>query len=105
MARHGVSVDDLQFAGTSTKARTAHDDLGRRPPRRLVVSRPRVAAACDLIQNAAVASILLDHTAQPAPRIPELFGYLTWVFGLSAGFVFVAGWIAAALQTGRMAPR
>jgi hypothetical protein len=64
-----------------------------------------LAAACDLIQNAAVATVLLDHTAQPAPGIAELFGYLTWAFGISAGFVFVAGWTVAALRARRTAPR
>jgi hypothetical protein len=145
MTRHGVSVDDLQFAGTSAKAQRAHDDLGQDGRRaawwfltlelpllvgyglllcagctfaagrlaaagaerlarlaRFTVVFGLLAAVCDLIQNAGVASILLDHTAQPAPRIAELFGYLTWVFGVSAGFVFVAGWIAAALQARRI---
>jgi hypothetical protein len=58
-----------------------------------------LAAGCDLIQNSALAVILEGHFAQPAPRIAEVFGDLTWVFGISAGFVFVAGWIVAALRS------
>lgn len=62
-----------------------------------------LAALSDLIQNSALAVVLSDHFAQPAPRIAEAFGYLTWVFGLSAGFVFVAGWIIAALRSRQVA--
>lgn len=58
-----------------------------------------LAALSDLIQNSAVAAILTGHFAQPAPRLSEVFGYLTWAFGISAGFVFVAGWIAAAFRS------
>lgn len=50
-----------------------------------------LAAACDLIQNLGVAAILLDSNGQPAPRIAEFGGFLTWVFGLVAGAVFVIG--------------
>jgi hypothetical protein len=64
-----------------------------------------LAAMSDLIQNSALAVILTGHFAQPAPRLAEVFGYLTWVFGISAGFVFVAGWIVAALRSRRVAPR
>lgn len=64
-----------------------------------------LAALSDLIQNSAVAVILTGHFAQPAPRLSEVFGYLTWVFGISAGFVFVAGWILAALRSRQAAPR
>jgi hypothetical protein len=42
---------------------------------------------------------------QPAPRIAAVFGDLTWVFGISAGFVFVAGWIFAARRSRQMAPQ
>jgi hypothetical protein len=58
-----------------------------------------LAAASDLIQNSALAVVLSGHFAQPAPRFAEIFGYLTWVFGISAGFVFVAGWTVAAVQS------
>jgi hypothetical protein len=148
MARHGVSVEELQSAGTPAKAERAHDDLGddgRRAAwwflalelpfmagyglllcagcafaaRRLAAAGAErlarmaclavpfglLAAACDLIQNAGVAAVLLDHTAQPAPRIAQLFGYLTWALGISAGFVFAAGWLAAALRARRIAAR
>lgn len=58
-----------------------------------------LAAGSDLIQNAALAVILTGHFVQPFPRIAEVFGDLTWVFGISAGFVFVAGWIVAAFRS------
>lgn len=58
-----------------------------------------LAAASDLIQNTALAINLTGSFAQPAPRIAALFGDLTWVFGISAGFVFVAGWVFAALRS------
>lgn len=64
-----------------------------------------LAALSDLIQNSAAAVILTGHFAQPAPRLSEVFGYLTWVFGVSAGFVFVAGWILAALRSRQAAPQ
>lgn len=64
-----------------------------------------LAGASDLIQNSALAFVLMGHFAQPAPRIAEVFGDLTWVFGISAGFVFVAGWIFAALRSRQMAPQ
>jgi hypothetical protein len=64
-----------------------------------------LAAGSDLIQNSALAFVLKSHFAQPAPRIAEVFGDLTWVFGISAGFVFVAGWIFAALRSRRVAPQ
>jgi len=63
-----------------------------------------LAALSDLIQNSALAVVLTGHFAQPAPRLSEVFGYLTWVFGISAGFVFVAGWIVGALRSRQMAP-
>jgi hypothetical protein len=62
-----------------------------------------LAALSDLIQNSAVAVILSGNFAQPVPRLAEVFGYLTWVFGISAGFVFVAGWILAALRSRQVA--
>jgi uncharacterized membrane protein (DUF485 family) len=55
----------------------------------------------DLIQNSALVFILLGHFAQPAPRLAEVFGDPTWVFGISAGFVFVAGWVVSALRSRR----
>lgn len=58
-----------------------------------------LAAASDLIQNSALAIVLTGHFAQPAPRIAEAFGYFTWAFGISAGFVFIAGWIVAARRS------
>lgn len=61
-----------------------------------------LAALSDLIQNSAVAVILSGHFAQPAPRLSEVCGYLTWAFGISAGFVFVAGWIVAAFRSRRV---
>lgn len=64
-----------------------------------------LAGASDLIQNSALAVVLTGHSAQPAPRLAEVFGYLTWVFGISAGFVFVAGWITATLRSRRVATR
>jgi hypothetical protein len=64
-----------------------------------------LAAMSDLIQNSSLAVVLTGHFAQPAPRLAEVFGYLTWVFGISAGFVFVAGWIVAALQSRQQAPQ
>jgi hypothetical protein len=64
-----------------------------------------LAAGSDLIQNSALVFVLTGHFAQPAPRLGEIFGYVTWVFGISAGFVFVAGWIAAALRSRRVAPQ
>lgn len=63
-----------------------------------------LAAGSDLIQNSALAVILTGHFGQPAPRLAEVFGYLTWVFGISAGFVFVAGWIVSALRSRQGAP-
>jgi hypothetical protein len=60
-----------------------------------------LAALSDLIQNSAVAVILTGQFAQPAPRLSEVFGYLTWAFGISAGFVFVAGWTVAAYRSRR----
>jgi hypothetical protein len=64
-----------------------------------------LAAGSDLIQNSALAVNLMGHFAQPAPRLAEVFGDLTWVFGISAGFVFVAGWIFAALRSRQVAPQ
>jgi ABC-type antimicrobial peptide transport system permease subunit len=64
-----------------------------------------LAALSDLIQNSALAVVLTGHFGQPAPRLAEVFGYLTWVFGISAGFVFVAGWLVAALRSRRAAAR
>lgn len=64
-----------------------------------------LAAGSDLIQNSALVFVLAGHFAQPAPWLAEVFGYLTWVFGISAGFVFVAGWIVAALRSRHVAPR
>lgn len=64
-----------------------------------------LAAGSDLIQNSALAVVLTGNFAQPAPRIAEVFGDLTWVFGISAGFVFVAGWIFAALRSRQVAPQ
>ena len=64
-----------------------------------------LAAGSDLIQNSALAINLMGHFAQPAPRIAEVFGDLIWVFGISAGFVFVAGWIFAALRSRQVAPQ
>ncbi len=64
-----------------------------------------LAAGSDLIQNTALAFILKGHFAQPAPPIAQVFGDLTWVFGLSAGFVFVAGWIFAAYRSRSTAHR
>jgi hypothetical protein len=72
---------------------------------RLAVPFGLLAAGSDLIQNSALAVVLLGHFAQPAPRLAEVFGDLTWVFGISAGFVFVAGWIFAALRSRRTAPQ
>ncbi len=64
-----------------------------------------LAAGSDLIQNSALVVILTGNFAQPAPRIAEVFGDLTWVFGIAAGFVFVAGWVFAALRSRRLAPQ
>lgn len=64
-----------------------------------------LAALSDLIQNVAVAVVLSGHFAEPAPRLSEVFGYLTWAFGISGGFVFVAGWIVAAIRSRQAAPR
>jgi hypothetical protein len=63
------------------------------------------AAASDLIQNSALAVVLSRHFAQPAPRLAEVFGYFTWAFGISAGFIFVAGWIVAAVRSRQAAPQ
>jgi hypothetical protein len=63
----------------------------------MAVALGLLAAISDLIQNSALAVVLTGNFAQPAPRLAEVFGYLTWAFGIAAGFVFVAGWIAAAL--------
>jgi hypothetical protein len=154
MTEHGVSVGDFQFAGTSTKAELAYNELGHDGRRaawwflgfelpflvsyglllcagcafaarqlaaagaerlahiaRFAAIFGLLAAASDLIQNTALAIILESHFAQPAPRLAQVFGDLTWVFGISAGFVFVAGWILAtirsrqaALQLSRRAP-
>jgi hypothetical protein len=62
-----------------------------------------LAAGSDLIQNTALAVNLMGHFSQPAPRLAEVFGDLTWVFGISAGFVFVAGWCFAALRSRQVA--
>lgn len=148
MTENGVSVEDLQSAGTSANAEQAYDDLGEDGRRaawwflgfelpflasfglllsagcafaarqlaavgaerlariaRVAVAFGLLAALSDLIQNSAVAVILTGHFAQPAPRLAEVFGYLTWVFGVSAGFVFVAGWIVAAFRSRRVAAR
>jgi hypothetical protein len=67
------------------------------------VSFGLLAAACDLIQNSALVFVLAGEFGQPAPRIAEVCGYLAWVFGISAGFVFVAGWMVAALKRRRVA--
>jgi hypothetical protein len=71
---------------------------------RFVAAFGLLAAGSDLIQNSALAVVLTGSFAQPAPRIAEVCGDLTWVFGISAGFVFVAGWIFAALRSRQMAP-
>jgi hypothetical protein len=72
---------------------------------RFAVAFGLLAAASDLIQNSALAVVLSGHFTQPAPRLAEVFGYLTWIFGISAGFVFVAGWIVAAFRSRRLAPQ
>lgn len=72
---------------------------------RFVAALGLLAAGSDLIQNSALAVILTGSFAQPAPRIAEVCGDLTWVFGISAGFVFVAGWIYATLRSRQMAPQ
>ena len=64
-----------------------------------------IAAGCDLTQNSALAFVLSGDFGQPAPRIAQVFGYVTWVFGITAGFVFVAGWIVAAARSRRAALR
>jgi hypothetical protein len=64
-----------------------------------------LAAGSDLIQNTALALILEGHFAQLSPRLAAICGDLTWVFGISAGFVFVAGWIFAAVRSRRLAPQ
>jgi disulfide bond formation protein DsbB len=64
-----------------------------------------LAAGSDLIQNSALAVVLTGHFVQPAPRLAEVFGYLTWVSGISAGAVFVAGWIVATLRSRHVAPQ
>lgn len=144
MTEHGVSVEELQSAGTSANAEQAYDDLGQdgrgaawwflgfelpfltsfglllsagcafaasklaaAGAERLAhiaafaVVFGLLAALSDLIQNVAVAVVLAGHFAQPAPRISEFFGYLTWAFGISAGFVFVGGWMVATLRSRR----
>jgi len=63
-----------------------------------------LAAGSDLIQNSALAIVLTGSFGQPAPRIAAVFGDLTWVFGISAGFVFVAGWSFATLRSRQTAP-
>lgn len=57
-----------------------------------------LAAGSDLIQNSALVVVLTGSFAQPAPRIAAVCGDLTWVFGIAAGCVFVAGWIFAAVR-------
>jgi hypothetical protein len=84
----------LAAAGAERLARVA----------RFVAAFGLLAAACDLIQNSALAVVLTGHFAQPAPRIAQVFGDLTWVFGVSAGFVFVAGWVYAARRSRQPAP-
>lgn len=64
-----------------------------------------LAAGSDLIQNSALAVNLLGTFDQPAPRLAQVFGDLTWVFGVAAGFVFVAGWIFATVRSRQMAPQ
>ncbi len=64
-----------------------------------------LAAGSDLIQNSALAVVLTASFAQPAPRIAEILGDITWVFGISAGFVFVAGWTFAARRSRQVAPQ
>lgn len=146
MTEQGVSVEDLQSAGTSANAEQAYDDLGADGRRaawwflgfeipflasfglllcagcafaarqlaasgaerlariaRFAVIFGLLAALSDLIQNFAVAVVLTGHFAQPAPRLSEVFGYLTWVFGIAAGFVFVTGWIVAAFRSRQVA--
>ena len=72
---------------------------------RFVAAFGLLAAGSDLIQNSALAVVLTGSFAQPAPRIAEVCGDLTWVFGISAGFVFVAGWIYATLRSRQLAPQ
>jgi hypothetical protein len=83
------AAGQLAAAGAERLARIA----------RVAVVFGLLAAGSDLIQNSALAVVLTGHFAQPAPRIAETFGYLTWIFGISAGFVFVAGWIVSALRS------
>jgi hypothetical protein len=64
----------------------------------MAVALGLLAALSDLIQNSALAVVLTGNFAQPAPRISDVFGYFTWAFGIAAGFVFVAGWVVAALS-------
>jgi hypothetical protein len=146
MTEHGVSVDDFQFAGTSSKAELAYNELGHDGRRaawwflalelpflvsyglllsagcafaalrlaaagaerlariaRFALPFGLLAAGSDLIQNSALAVVLTGNFGQPAPRLAEVFGDLTWVFGISAGFVFVVGWITASLRSRRAA--
>jgi hypothetical protein len=148
MIENGVSVEDLQSAGTSANAEQAYGDLGKDGRRaawwflgfelpflasfglllsagcafaarqlaaagaerlaqfaRFAVIFGLLAALSDLIQNFSVAVILTGHFAQPFPRLAEVFGYLPWAFGVSAGSVFVAGWIVAAFRSRRVAAR
>lgn len=146
MAEAGVSIEDLQSAGTSAKAVAAHDGLGSEgreaawwfllfelpyltgfgillsagcaiaaarldrsgPPALARAAHAAIplgflAAVCDLAQNLGVAAILLDSTRQPAPRIAELGGALTWVFGLAAGAAFVVGMAVSLRRDSRTA--
>ena len=96
-----VSYGLLLCAGCAFAARRLAASGAERLARiaRFAVVFGLLAAGSDLIQNSALVVILLGHFAQPAPRLAEVFGDLTWVFGISAGFVFVAGWIVSALRS------
>jgi hypothetical protein len=84
-------------------AATGADRLARLA--RFAVVFGLLSAGADLIQNAALAVILRGHFGQPAPFLADVGGYLTWAFGIAAGFVFVTGWIVSALRAREAAPR
>lgn len=102
-----ISFGLLLCAGCAFAARQLASAGAERLARiaRFVATFGLLAAGSDLIQNAALVVNLTGHFAQPAPRLTAVFGDLTWVFGISAGFVFVAGWIFAAVRSRRSTPQ
>jgi hypothetical protein len=78
-----ATADLLSKAGRDSSARAL----------RIAAWAGPIAAACDIVENVAVAFMLDGRTGQPAPRIAEVGGLLTWTF-VGIGIASTAAGIA-----------